>query len=376
MKKILSLILVLMMVVPFGVLASADETDAVNEIPTKIDLPEMPAVSADNVQYLAFGNTASDTTPKGAKVINTQGWDPVNHPTANPEMANALKPGGTFIACGKIYIASTCTVAATDSPILFTGVDAKNNIDFTSRNPDGTPLVKNEEEQNAGQLGMFMIREEHTATFNGDVIFDNICLLDRGGMEKYIPSTYAVGPTGKMVITNTVEFVKMKAFFPALQVQEGGYLFLDALGFENISGSGVIVVGDSIKDQINEKTFGSFKGIVCSTDGTVLYYLKKAPTGQNPAPKPGTEENQKPNATPGTGDEGKNNTTPGTGAANNNNTNTNTNNNKAPVTNNAPAPTDNNDGGNGAIVWIIVAVAVVAVAGVVVVIVIKKKKAE
>lgn len=356
MKKILSLILVALMVLPFGVLASAAEDN-------KVDLPEMPTVTSDKVYYLAHGSTASENTPAGANVVKTQGWDVVKFPTTAPDMYNALKSGGTYIACGKIYIGATCDVAATDSPVLFTGVDTKNNIDFISKNADGTLLIADAEGNNAGQLGMVMIIDEATVTFHGDVIFDNIVLLDRGGMEKYVPTTYAVGPTGKMVITNTVQFAQMKAFLPALQVQEGGYLFLDALGFSNITGTGTLVLGDNIKDQVTEAMLKYYRGIVCSSDGTILYNLREDAPETTP---PETD-----NVEPADTNEPVDTETPNTTE-------------KADVTTNAPADTDapttgNDDSGDeggsnkGIIIGVIAAVVVI---GAVVFIVIKKKKAE
>ncbi len=368
MKKILSLILVILMMVPFGIVASAAEVAAVDEIPTKLTLPEMPVVTADDVYYLAFKGTESPDTPANAKIVNTQGWDIVNFSPADPAMYNALKSGGTYIACGKIYVGTSCEVAATDSPVMFTALDAKNNINFISRNADGTPLVVNEEGTNEGQLGMFMLADQKTITFHGDVIFDNIVLLDRAGMEKYLPTTYDVGPSGKMVITNTVEFASMRAFIPALSVAEGGYLFLDALGFSSITGGGTIVVGDSIKDQITEDMFKYFTGIVCSSDGSVIYYLKgdKDNAGTNNGDNDKEDNNENNEAV----------TTTETPATNNTPTTSNKNNNANAPAADTGASADNNDGGNGAIVWIIVGVAVVAVAGVVAVVVIKKKKAE
>ncbi len=323
MKKYLALLLVALMVVPFGVFASADTA--------KLTLPEMPVASTNIIGYAAASNTAG-TVPDGATVTPSAGWDPVNYPATNQlyELFHGAPAGGTVVACGKLYVGGTCTVVATPGPIRFTAVDEQNNKDYRSKNDDGSYLVATEEGKNAGQIGMFMIISTSntpggTATFMGDVIFDNICILDRSPSGMTTTSNLEVGATGKMVITNTVDFLSMNGINANLSVQEGGYLFLDALGFNSVKGAGVIVLGDSIKDKVTADTFKGFGGIVCSSDGTVVYDLK----GSAPADT------------------------------------------QAPETTAAPA-----EEGNGAMVWIIVAIAAAAVVAVVVIVVIKKKKAQ
>ena len=93
MKKILAIALVVLMVLPFGVFASADSA--------KLTLPQMPVASANVIGYAAASGTAGEI-PAGASVTPTSGWDPINYPSSTA-MRDMMTPGGIVVACGKLY---------------------------------------------------------------------------------------------------------------------------------------------------------------------------------------------------------------------------------------------------------------------------------
>ena len=370
MKRIIALILVALMVVPFAVLASAAGE--------KITLPAKPEVTSNNVYYCAATNTA-DPIPTGYNVVVTSGWDPINYP-AYEDMYNAMKSGGTYIACGKLYIGATCTIAATDTTCLFTGVDTANNVDYRSKKSDGSYLVVDDFGANAGQKGMLMIRSTvanpDVATFMGDVIFDNICIVDRSGSGQMVSSTLEVGSTGRMVITNTVDVLKMHDLYTNISVQEGGYLFLNTTGFQSYKGQGVIVLGADIKDEVTADTFKGFKGIVAYEDGTIAYDLRATEDDADDTTVADTTVDSSKDTV--ADDTTKADTTTKAPTTNKGDDTT-----KAPTTTKAPSTTkapQTNDGGafNPIIFVIIVAVAlavvVVVIIVVIVVIVVAKKK--
>ena len=266
MKKLICLILVIVMSFSCGTVTFATESPT-----NKIDIPKMP-VASDNIIGYAASSGTEGSIPSGAVQTPTTGWDPVAYPSSS-SMYDMMKSGGTVVANGKLFIGATCTVRATDTPVRFTAVDTEHNRDYRSRNADGSYNVTS-----AGQKGMLMIVTTSTnhgiATFMGDVIFDDICILDRSPAGVATPSTLEVGSTGRMVITNTVDFISTGEYNSKLSVREGGYLYLDALGFESISGEGTVVLGDLIVDRVTADTFAGFCGIVCTSDGTVMYDMR------------------------------------------------------------------------------------------------------
>ena len=118
MKKhlvvIVAITLLVLMAVPFAMVTSAD-----------VVLPSEPTVTNKKVVYFGYGGKGDKSGTDAANFIPTDGWDPVNYPKNPPvyPMADALESGGTFVAAGKGYISTTCTVAATDTPVLFTAWD-------------------------------------------------------------------------------------------------------------------------------------------------------------------------------------------------------------------------------------------------------------
>ncbi len=270
MKKhlfvIVALTLLMLMVVPFAMVTSADVT-----------LPAEPTVTNDKVVYIGYGGKGNKTGADAANFLPTDGWDPVNYPNTSGTypMHDAMKDGGTMVVAGKGYVGSSSTLAATSSPVLFTAWDGTTDYTGTidSANDSNSDGIMDGQ---GTQTGMFMIAQKKTVTFMGDVIFDKITLLDRTNKSSST-TTYSVGSTGKVVIGSEVTVAgsrndKENSYHnPILNVEEGGYAFLHSIGFSNYTGKGVIVVGDEVKGSVDADTFADFDGKVVDKNGKLLF---------------------------------------------------------------------------------------------------------
>ncbi len=277
MKRLLALVLVTLMVVPFAVFASAAAA------------PAEPTLTATTKLYMAYDYDETKTAiPNGSPAkIDNDGKTPATALTANAGKGNiwgngegvdpkdgavykALKEGGTIVAVGKVTCGANGIIPATTSPILFTAKDG--TTDYTSRKPDGSINFMSETGGNAGQYGMFLMDTAKTITFQGDVIFDNIVILSRlgAGTDKH-SGTIVVDSTGKLVIKDTVQFAKMMGDECAyLEVKEGGYAYLHAVGFQGYTGKGTIVLDKALvsSGKVTKATFEGFEGKIIAQDGT------------------------------------------------------------------------------------------------------------
>ena len=379
MKKFLALVLVALMVVPFAVMTSAavpDEPVAATDVPV--------IYCADSaVPEGVTAQTGSSTDPE-----NKAGETPtlVLKTTADPNKAilfNKVINGAKLVWVGKGYFTNGNTFPDTGKPVVITAHDG--TTDYISRNEDGSILYMNESKANAGQFGMFLMNKATKVNFECDTIFEKIVILNRAA-ETDAPSTIVAKK--RLVIADSVQFATMKGPQYNLEVAEGAYAYLHALGFAAYEGKGTIVVGNEIKDKIHAGTFAGFEGQVVFADGSnALVGLPAAPeTTAAPAgdttAAPAGDTTAAPAGDTTAAPAGTTAATPETTKAPevskkpaSTGTYTFEVNTKAPETTAAPADTAE-EGGSGALIGIIAAVVAVAVIAVVAVIVIKKKKAE
>ena len=244
-KKFISIILATLMIVPFGMISvSADSAD----------IPAEPKVTVTNKYYIAYDGTGDGLSADKPILTNTgkgNAWGEDNVEGDIGTIPTLIKAGGTVVIVRKGHVGADATIPATDTPICFTGVDGDTS--YISKNDDGTLNTTS-----AGQRGMFMT-DAKTITFAGDVIFDNTVLLGR----KATADTYSVAGTGKLVINDTVSIVAGTADNPTpkLNVEEGGYAYLHAAGFENYTGKGTLVIDEALKAEV-EPLLSSFEGKV------------------------------------------------------------------------------------------------------------------
>jgi len=115
--------------------------------------------------------------------------------------------------------------------------------------------------------------KSNTLVFEGEVIFKDTVILNR--TNKASADAGKLAPTisakGKLVIDSTVKFASMLGEQKyTLNVAEGGYAFLHALGFGKYTGKGTIIVGNEIAANVTADTFAGFEGVVAKADGTVI----------------------------------------------------------------------------------------------------------
>ena len=294
MKKIIALMLVMLMVVPFGIISvSAD----------KIDLPAEPVATSDKYIIGAYDYAKQlSPVPPAAKFTNDgqtidtlykisafsawraaiAGIDDASSTYGANSTFGYLKDGGYFVIAGKALAGLGNNwnyegiIPATTTPLVIT---AKNPVDSTNyiSMKDGEIYYMNESGDNAGQYGMFMMDSgtpelSNTLVFEGDVIFENIVILNR--TNKAMADSGKLAPTicakSKLVIDDTVKFASMRGEQKyTLNVAEGAYAFLHAAGFGKYTGTGTIVIDRALVEDgsINRGTFADFEGTVVDENG-------------------------------------------------------------------------------------------------------------
>ncbi len=270
MKRFLSIILVVLMAMPFALLASAADAP-----------PAEPTLEA-SAKKLYIAHEGWQTYKDGDKTGNN-----ATNPTATKGWAEGgniytLAQGGAmFIIEQKGYVGAVKAVIKSDKPIMFTGLDPADNKSNVAMDGDKYNTAATGE----GQLGMFMKDTKSTNDADGNslfiqsaVIFDNTVLLHRSNN---VASIYHVEAGGAIVITKTTAILgqtymdgetEKTRVAPALAVDEGGYAYLHNVGFSSYTGKGTIVLGDEIADDISLSLFESFNGTVCREDGSVLKF--------------------------------------------------------------------------------------------------------
>lgn len=259
MKKILAFMLVAIMALPFGVMASAAE------------VPEEPVASAETT--ITLGAAKDNANPNFPDVtpskVGTKAklWQDL--------FTGSLKNGGNFVIVGKGALTEDATLAATKAPVVFTSV--KDGVNYASFNEDGSyNTVDGKGAVGGGQYGSIMLTGNKTLTFKGEAIFDNVVVFNRD------TKLATIKVMGKLVVKNNVTFAeKNEGKGYTLDVAEGGVAFLHQLGFINYTGTGTIVIGDEIKNTVTPENFGGFGGKVIYTDGTEMTGIPAEDTGAN-----------------------------------------------------------------------------------------------
>lgn len=288
-KRILSIVLAALMVVPFGALSVSA---------AKVTVPAEPTATGTAVVYTAYDYDENKAYPKAATTNDGSALDKLYNTAAfsswigltndsKPELGAAakLKDGGYIVLVGKGYVSLgtnwdyTGNIPATTKPIVITGKDPANGTSYVSKNDDNSIKFMSDTGANVGQYGMFMMpagstEKSETLTFEGDVIFKDTVILNRSNAATVAAGKLApvICAKSKIVIDSSVQFASMlgeQKF--TLDVAEGAYAYLHALGFGKYTGKGTIVVGNEIVANVTADTFAGFEGVVVKADGTVLY---------------------------------------------------------------------------------------------------------
>lgn len=248
MKKILALILVALMALPFGIMASAAE---VPTEPVAVEGGKTFTVAADKNPNPNYPDVTPDKFGSAASF-----WSSFT--------TGSMKNGGTLVIVAKGYLKEDIILSKTANPIVFTSV--KDGVNYASFNEDGSyNTVDGKGAVGGGQYGSILLKGGCTLTMQGDVIFDNVVVFNRDNKLATIKTS------GNLVVKNNVTFAeKTEGMGYTLDVTQSGTAFLHKLGFVNYTGEGTIVIGDEIKDAVNPDMFGGFAGVVMFSDGTVL----------------------------------------------------------------------------------------------------------
>ena len=264
-KRIFAIILAALMVVPFGMLSVSADAASV---------PAEPTATGTKTYYVSYQKTGDGSTADAP--ANTKGWG------EGGNFAELVKEGGTVSIVGKCYVDATATMPATTAPLVFTANGEIGAINNETNSAHGS------------QEGMVMVAVGgYSITFMGDVIFDNTVLLDRG--KTAAVSTYSVGSTGKMVIKDNVKIActtwnNTKDHNPKLNVEEGGYAYLHAVGFSAYTGKGTIVLDTKLVQDgtATAEMFAGFEGKIVDKDGNAIVFKTVADTSDDTTTAPTT----------------------------------------------------------------------------------------
>ena len=266
-KRIFAIILAALMAVPFGILSASADTASV---------PAEPTATGTKTYYISNGKTGNGETAEDP--ANTIGW------VAGQAFAEFVKEGGTVSIVGKCYATAVdettgkattavkeLVIPATTAPLLFTANGEIGTIDNEAKNGHGS------------QVGMIMAVPGSKVTFEGDVIFDNTVLLDRGNPTNIC--TFSVGANGKMVINSNVTIActtwsktdpgSNTGHNPILNVEEGGYAYLHTVGFSAYTGKGTLVIDEALKSEV--------ESLLTNYEGKVVYVKAAADTTDSSA---------------------------------------------------------------------------------------------
>ena len=252
-KKFIAMILTVLAVVSLGIFGVS-----------AADIPAEPTAASQNKYYIGFDGKGDGTSADQYISTDTDGRNGKNvwgeDGDENIVIYDLVKDGGSVVIVGKGHCGHNAVFPATVTPIVFTGVDGATS--YLSKNADGSLNINAD-----GQRGMFMIKESYMLTFMGDVIFDNTVILERSSGTAF--GTIGVGSTGKMVIKDTVEILKMADAGSAVHVEEGGYLYLHTVGFAKYTGKGTIVLDRALVNagRATEEMFAGFEGKIVYPDG-------------------------------------------------------------------------------------------------------------
>ena len=257
----------------FATILGGTSTPETPEPKPTMTLPDRPTAPTNKI-YTAFdkndtlGITAtadgglSATAPYKTNLLST--WTAL-------WKKDFAKDGGIFVSVGKTYFGASYTIPATTNPIVFTALDGETS--YISMK-DGELDYMTATGGHGAQYGMFMLNSAMDFTLEGDVIFDNIVILNRMSASAASSGTATANivVNSKLVVTDTVQFAEMTGKKQYnLVVNEGAFAFLDAEGFEAYSGKGVIVLSDALAASMTEADFAGFEGAVVDKNGTLIY---------------------------------------------------------------------------------------------------------
>ncbi len=180
-----------------------------------------------------------------------------------------LTGGGTLVIPAKGYISQDLTLPVVNGTVLVTAKDKDGTIYFDPESPD----------VDVAQKGMLMIAAKSTLTFQNDVIFDDVVILQRACSAEANASNIAIDNDSTMVIGANAQFLHCteaaggnKAVCNSkLTVASGSTLIVKSAGALSYNGSGTIYLDKNLLGNgIDASQFSAFSGKVFDLQGNDL----------------------------------------------------------------------------------------------------------
>ncbi len=267
MKKTMAIILVALMVVPFGIFATTPASAAdIPAEPTFVDTHKVVYLSSlsSGVVTCIHCNDNAENKKDGSTDANCY--------TSITSARNTLieANGGTFVIAGQARLGTAFTFTAATNPIVITGKFGDRDYRLDKLDTDDTE-----------QRGSFNLYDTRLLTMEGAYIFENLDFLSYGTNT----TTATMKINGKVVMADTVKVgckYNYEGAAPQIEVSEGGYLYLHTSGFSAYTGTGTIVLDRALvtAGKVTADTFSSFiagGGKVVAQDGTAIFETNTQP---------------------------------------------------------------------------------------------------
>ncbi len=252
-SKVLALFLAVIMSLPLASFASIGifAEDATDSTVTEESAYTEPTVQGTTVSYFSYAGSDSNDGLSAATMKKT----------ITPAWTLLHDEGGTLVIPAKGFISGNLSLSARLGPVLITARDTDGTLYFDPANPDvaGT-----------NQKGMFMIAALMTVTFNSDVIFDEVVILQRACTKDANVANIRISSNSTMVIGEDVQFLTSSDAVAntKLTVDEGSTLIVKAAGAFSYNGAGKIFIDKNlVGNGISASQFSAFQGELYDLDG-------------------------------------------------------------------------------------------------------------
>ena len=253
LSRALSLFLALILSMPLGAFATlgvfAQTTDTVSHSDSLYTEPTL--TNTTNVAYFSY--TGKDTNSGLAANAMKK---------SITEAFALLKDGGRLVMPVKGYVGENTNVGAVNGTVLITAKDTDGTLYYDPASPD----------VDGKQTGMFMVTKGCSITFNSDVIFDDVVILQR-----YTNTTnsgnIAIAGNSTMLIGENVQFCKTKdgTYNTKLTVTYGSTLIVKTAGAHSYNGCGTIYIDRDLFGQgVDASQFSNFHGDIYDLDGNPM----------------------------------------------------------------------------------------------------------
>ena len=254
--KALAIFLAVVLALPLGMFATlgvfAETTD--DTATTEKAKYTEPTLTSSKVAYFSWtGKDANDgLSASKMKQLIGSAW-------------NLVPNGGTLVIPAKGWVNADTTLSAS-STVLITAKDTNGTIYFDPANPDVAQT---------NQKGMLMVEAAKTLTFNSDVIFDDVVILQRNSPAESKIANIKISNNSTLVIGENVQFLTYNTSWNTkLTVDDGSTLVIKAGGAHSYNGKGTIYLDRNlVGNGIEASQFSGFLGDVYDLDGNYICEL-------------------------------------------------------------------------------------------------------